>query len=114
MAKDKGTRVDFDTAMLPNRNDIVSGGKGMTVRTNVHPLNTFIDPGSLRTHREYDWQTGTSRTVSADVLDNAKRHMTRLTTCTVTSARTHPDLEDRYGMAGMSVPSTSKRSKKGR
>ena len=105
---------NFDAHMLPQRNDQVSSGAHCPpVRTNAYPLNTFVDPGSLRSHREWDWRTGEMRTVTADVLDNAKRSMTRLCTKTVTSERTHPDpVDDYYGYGATAAPSTPKASRK--
>jgi hypothetical protein len=69
------------------------------------PLNTWVDPASVRTHQRYDWRTGTMETIHADVLDNARSHMARLKTRTVTSARTHPDRDDMWGCnVGMAAP----------
>jgi hypothetical protein len=98
----------FDEHMLPNRDNRIAAGTGVHVRTNSHPLDTFIDPGSLRTHREWNPNTGAIETVPACVLENAKRHMKSLTIHTVTSARTHPDPETSYGYSGLQAPASIK------
>jgi hypothetical protein len=107
MRNRQGSSAEFDTAMLPNRNQLVSGGKDCTVRTAAHPLETFTDPASTRSRQRYDWQTGSVSTVHSTILGNARDHMSRLKTPTITSVRTHPDPADMYGChAGLGVPAS--------
>jgi hypothetical protein len=98
----------FDEHMLPQRNQEVSAGRSSCVRTNAIPLDTFIDPDSLRSHREWNWRTGETQTVSACVLENAKRHINKLQVRTVTSNRTHPDPQVDYGYGALQAPATVK------
>jgi len=101
-------KQSFDNHMLPQRNDQVSAGRQSHVRTNAYPLDTFVDPDSLRNRREWDWRTGETRTVPMSVLENAKRHMTKLKFHTVTSARTHPDPQVDYGYGALAAPASIK------
>lgn len=106
---------DLDAHMLPQRNQPASAGAHCPpVRTNAIPMETFTDPASLRSHREWDWKTGQYRDVSCGIVENAQKHMTRLKVCTVTSERTHPDPKPdylNYGMAVASSPSVPKSSR---
>ena len=108
----------FDTHMLPNRNQLVSLGRGATVRVSAQTLDTFTDPASTRTHHEYNWRTGQSAIVHANILDSARKNMTRLKVPTVASARTHPEPDYGYGCSvGLSAPAppmTDKKSKSSR
>jgi len=108
MAKVPSRFDDFDAHMVPQRNQPASAGAHYPpVRTNAIPLDTFTDPASLRSHREWDWRTGQYREVSCGILENAQKHITRLKTCTVTSERTHPDPKPDYLNYGMAVASPS-------
>lgn len=98
-----------DKYIVPQRNQQVSaGGKCPPVRTNAIPLDTFVDPESLRSHREWDWRTGETKVISDSVLENAKRHMTRAQFRTVTSNRTHPDPQVDYGYGALAAPAAIK------
>jgi hypothetical protein len=121
MAKVPSRFDNFDAHMVPQRNQPASSGAHCPpVRTNAIPLDTFTDPASLRSHREWDWRTGQYRDVSRGILENAQKHLARLKVCTVTSERTHPDPKPdylKYGMevaAAPSVPKSARNRRKAR
>jgi len=98
----------FDKHMLPQRNDLVSGGGNCApIRTNGIPLSTFTDPSSLRLEHKYNWQTGRVEDVRGDILSNARRHMGRLRFHAETAERSHPHDHDACYMGpckGMVAP----------
>jgi hypothetical protein len=120
--RNRGSNAPFDTGMLPNRSQLISGGKDSLVRTAAHPLDTFTDPASTRSHSHYDWKTGSVSTVHSTILGNVRDHMARLKTRTITSVRTHPDPVNDCCYGGISAPappltsskSSAKPKKKGR
>lgn len=115
--KPSGVTHNDAYSKIRHREDCLStiGDHSVHAQVNSRTLNSMVESASLRTTPVYNWETGTFSDKKMDVLDNARRHITSLKTCTVTSGR-HDKKDDTnklYGV-GMAVPSvTTSRRKRG-